>query len=155
MRRQSNRPTLFTFNRPVLSPWEILLHYGLARHREMGQKRMRNHGLEHEADSGGVYDSSLSLTVHWVLFKPTISGFYDIRSFGMGIGGVLDRPTDTLPHGVYGVDHICGSFVLHVQTYFYFEAIAYVHILGQRSILSLQGCTLRVRGGGPRHYEWI
>lgn len=107
----------------------------------MGQKRMRNHGLEHEADSGGVYDSSLSLTVHWVLFKPTISGFYDIRSFGMGIGGVLDRPTDTLPHGVYGVDHICGSFVLHVQTYFYFEAIAYVHVLGQHSILSLQGCT--------------
>jgi hypothetical protein len=128
---------------------EILLHYGLARHREMGQKRMRNHGLEHEADSGGVYDSSLSLTVHWVLFKPTISGFYDIRSFGMGIGGVLDRPTDTLPHGVYGVDHVCGPFVLHVQTYgalrFYFEAVAYVHILWQRSILSLQGCTLRVR----------
>jgi len=90
---------------------------------------------------------------------PTISGFYDIRSFGMGIGGVLDRPTDTLPHGVYGVDHICGPFVLHVQTYgalrFYFAAVAYVHILWQRSILSLQGCTLRVRGGGPRHYEWI
>lgn len=29
---------------------------------------------------------------------------------------MLDRPTDTLPHGVYGVDHNFG-LILHVQAH--------------------------------------
>jgi hypothetical protein len=69
--------------------------------------------------------------VHWVLFEPTISGFYDIGSFGMGIGGVLDRPTDTLPHGVYGVDYSCGPIILHVQAH---GAIRYI---SKRSLMSI------------------
>lgn len=56
---------------------KTLLQHGLARHREIGQKRMRNYGQEHEAgSSGGVYDSSLSLMVHGGLSKPPISVFF-------------------------------------------------------------------------------
>lgn len=64
-------------------------------------------------------------------FEPTISGFYDIGSFGMGIGGVLDRPTDTLPHGVYGVDYVCGPIILHVQ------ARAALRSTSKRSLMSI------------------
>jgi hypothetical protein len=91
--------------------FKTLLQHGLARHREMGQKKMGNHRQEHEAGSGGgVYDSSQSLMVHGGLSKPPSRVFMVFGFSGMGIGGVLDRPTDTLPHGVYGVDHSLWSY---------------------------------------------
>jgi hypothetical protein len=70
-RRQSNRPELLIFNCSDFYQQHLqILHYyndGLARHREMGHKRLGGDewdpwvGREGAADNGGVYDSSRSL----------------------------------------------------------------------------------------------
>jgi len=79
----------------------------------MGHKRLGGEewdpwvGREGAADNGGVYDSSRSLFGAWGCFRgqvPILGIFYlGIWDIGMGLGGVVDRPTDTLPHGVPGV----------------------------------------------------
>ena len=78
---------------------------------------------------------------------------------GMGIGGVLDRPTDTLPHGVYGVDYVCGPIILHVQ------ARAALRSTSKRSLMSIFQDNVDITSarvlfelderGCQRHYEWI
>lgn len=79
----------------------------------MGHKRLGGKSGIHGSDARGrrttaVYTIRVyRFSVHGAAFevKSPSSGFFylGIWDIGMGLGGVVDRPTDTLPHGVPGV----------------------------------------------------
>lgn len=79
----------------------------------MGHKRLGGMSGIHGSDARGRRTTAVyTIRVDrffgaWGCFRgqvPILGIFYlGIWDIGMGLGGVVDRPTDTLPHGVPGV----------------------------------------------------